>query len=117
VKNNLGLPLDTSVWSKQARRVSLCARGLARRIAPNLCYTLSPGLNYIDFDRALRRRKDLQTTVGENIRDLKKRDIISWIDPEDIWRRHQRRRGNHADALILLASLEICLKAHAEVTT
>jgi len=113
-KNNLGLPLEVSLWRKQARILSLGVRGLARRIAPSLCYCLSPGLNYIDFDRSIRRRRDLRAVIGENIRDLKKRGIIDWLDVEDIERRHQRGRGNHADALMLLTSLEINLKAQEE---
>jgi hypothetical protein len=115
-KANLGLPLDASAWRRQARILKLAVRGLARRIAPGLCYSISPGLNYIDVNRDLRRRKDLQATVGGSIRDLKKRGVVDWIDPEDVWQKHQRGQGNHADALILLASLEVLLKARVEVT-
>lgn len=72
---------------------------------------MSPGINYIDFDRGLRERKDLKQVVYENIKDLKKRGILDWIDMDSIWQRHQRKQGNHADALTLLTSLEINLKA------
>jgi hypothetical protein len=114
VKTNLGLPLDAPWWRRQARLARLGIRGLARRIAPSLCYNLSPGLNYIDFDQAIRRRKDLRIVVDESIHDLRKRGVITWIDLEDIWQRHQRGHKNHGDALILLASLEINLKAQEE---
>jgi hypothetical protein len=116
VKNNLGLPLEASFWSRKMRKLSLSARALARRLAPNIGYSLSPGLNYIDFSRALRRPTDFAATVSENLRDLKKRGIVDWIDPDDLWRRHRQCRGNYADALTLLASLEIQLKARDEVT-
>jgi len=116
-KNNLGLPLKAPRWKKQARILNLAVRGLARRIAPSLCYSVSPGLNYIDFDRAIRRRKDLRAVVCENVQDLKKRGIIDWIDVEDILGRHRHGHGNHADALMLLASLEIHLKAQEEAAT
>jgi hypothetical protein len=69
-----------------------------------------PGINYIDFDRGLRERNDLKSVVYENIQDLKKRQIINWIDIDKIWLNHQRSIGNYADALTSLASLEINLK-------
>jgi len=49
--------------------------------------------------------------VYESIQDLKKRRIVDWINIDAIWNRHQNRQANHADALTLLASLEINLKA------
>lgn len=66
--------------------------------------------NYIDFDRGLRERADLKAVVYENIKALKKRQIVDWIDVDAIWHSHQRMEGNYADALTLLASLEINLK-------
>ncbi len=113
-KNNLGLPLDAAPWRKAARVLGLGARGLARRIAPRLLYSISPGLNYIDFDRDMRRRSDLRATVGENLQDLRRRGLIDWLDVESLWQRHECGQGNHADALMLLASLEIHLKAQEE---
>lgn len=114
-KNNLGLPLDAPPWRKGARVLGLGVRGLARRIAPGLLYSISPGLNYIDFDREIRRRPDLRATIGESLQDLRRRGLVDWIDLESLWQRHQRGQGNHADALMLLASLEIHLKAQGEV--
>lgn len=110
-KNNLGLPLEAPLWRKSDRILVLGIRGLARRLAPNFCYSLSPGLNYADFDRSLRRRQDLRMVIRENLRDLQKRGIIDWLDVEDIERRHQHGYGNYADALLLLTSLEVNLKA------
>lgn len=49
--------------------------------------------------------------VYKNIQDLKKRRIVGWINIDGIWKRHQSRNANHADALTLLTSLEIYLKA------
>lgn len=37
--------------------------------------------------------------------------VVAWIDTDAIWDRHQNRRGKHADALTLLASLEINVKS------
>lgn len=111
VKNNLGLPLTAPRWRRSLRRQRLRLRAGAKRFAPWIDSGISPGTNYIDFDRGLRERADLKAVVYESIQDLKKRRIVDWIDIDAIWDRHQKRRGNHADALILLASLEINLKA------
>jgi hypothetical protein len=116
VKNNLGLPLDAAPWRKAARILGLGARGLARRITPSVLYSISPGLNYVDFDRDIRRRPDLRATIHECLQDLRGRGLVDWIDLESLWQRHQRRQGNHADALMLLASLEIHLKAQGETS-
>jgi len=111
VKNNHGLPLGAPRWRRQIRRVRLYSRAAVSRLFPTLAYQVNPGVNYIDFDRGLRERADLKAVVYENIQDLKRRGIVDWIDIDSIWARHQARRANHADALTLLASLEINLKA------
>jgi hypothetical protein len=115
-KNNLGLPLDAAPWRKGTRLLGLGVRGLARRIAPSLFYSISPGRNYIDFDRDIRRRQDLRATIRESLQDLRRRGLVDWIDLESIWQRHQRGQGNHADALTLLDSLEINLKTQDEAS-
>ena len=117
VKNNKGLPLTAPKWRRKARVADLYSRLFARRIFPNLCYFVHPGLNYIDFDRGLCKRNDLKEVVYENIQDLKKRGIVDWIDIDSIWSRHQQQKAKHADALTLLASLEINLKAEEATRT
>ena len=66
--------------------------------------------NYIDFDAGLREREDLRSLIKENLYDLNKRGIVDWLNIDRIWHRHQHKKANHADALIMLASLEINLK-------
>ena len=109
-KNTYGLPLTASRWRQCLHRESLRARAIAKRSILWAKRSISPGSNYIDFDRGLRERWDLKAVVYENIQDLRKRRIIDWIDVDAIWNRHQRGQGNHADGLTLLASLEINLK-------
>ena len=109
-KANLGLSLNAPHWCKQLRRVSLRASSLAKRFLPNGPRRVRRGLNYIDFDEALRKREDLEALVYQNLQDLKHRGVVDWIDIDRIWDHHQRKLGNHADALTLLASLEINLK-------
>ncbi len=110
-KNNFGLSLNTPRWRQGLRRNKLRVWVVAKRFFPWVDCRVLPSLNYIDFDRGLRERADLKAVVSESIQDLKKRQIADWIDTDAIWDRHQGRRGNHADALTLLASLEINLKA------
>ncbi|MDI6448179.1 hypothetical protein [Anaerobaca lacustris] len=111
MKNHFGLPLAAPRWRRTLRRQQLRMRGAAKRFFPWIDWGISPGTNYIDFDCGLRERADLKAVVHDSIQDLKKRRIVEWIDIDAIWDRHQKRRGNHADALTLLASIEINLKA------
>lgn len=109
-KTNAGLPLDASVWRKVFQIGKLRTLAAARRFLPQFNWPVSPGINYIDFDKGIRERPDLKQVVYENIQDLKRRGIVDWIDIDGIWQRHQRKEANHADALTILASLEIFLK-------
>lgn len=110
-KGNIGLPRGAPAWRRLVPAGRLRIHAAMKRYAPRLYLGVSPSTNYIDFDRGLRTRSDLKRTVHENLEDLKRRDIVTWLDIDEIWQRHQRRRRNHADALLLLASLEICFKA------
>lgn len=111
-KTNFGLPLSASRLKSQFFRLLVHVRySVAHRFFRNSSWSVHPATNYIDFDESLRARKDLKTVVYENLQDLKKRDIVGWIDIDKIWTRHQQRAGDYSDALTLLASLEINLKA------
>ena len=105
---NYGVPLGANkikVFFKKASIASMRAVNKFKYIFPER------RLNYINFEEAIRNREDLRTIVYENIMDLKKRKIVDWIDIDAIWRRHTGRRVDHADALLVLASLEIHIKA------
>ena len=68
-------------------------------------------INYIDFKEAIRNREDFRTIIYENIMDLNNRKIVDWINIEDIWKEHINYKIDHSKALMILASLEIHLKA------
>lgn len=110
VKSNNGLPLEASNLRQFTRKAKLKLQSSCRKYLPRIYSGVSPGINYIDFDWALRNRKDVKDLVFENIQDLKKRRIVDWIDIDSIWQRHQQLLGNYADALTVLVSLEIYLK-------
>ncbi|RLB71826.1 MAG: hypothetical protein DRH03_05405 [Deltaproteobacteria bacterium] len=109
-KTNFGLPLQVPGWRLKTRKAALRLRAMARRFLPDQPENISPMINYIDFNAALRRREDLKRVVYENIMDLKHRRIVDWVDIDNLWHQHQKGQGNYADALTLLASLEILLK-------
>lgn len=107
-KTNHGLPLT-------ANKTRIMIQRLRQRIGQGLSQVLrltpNPYVNYIDFNKGIRCRSDLQKIVYRNIMDLKDRRIVEWIDIPQIWHRHMKKIADHADVLISLASLEIHLKA------
>ena len=109
-KTNNGLPLQAPRWRQAIQTNKLRVRHRVRRYWPWINLGVPPQTNYIDFDDGLRHRADLQQLVYENIQSLKKRGVVDWLDLEAIWQRHQKRQANYADALRLLASLEIYLQ-------
>lgn len=109
-KTNDGLPLDAPVWKVQAHNISVRVLSGIRRLVPGILRGVYPKINYIDFDSSIRGHHDINELVYRNLQDLKRRRIVDWIDIDSIWQRHIRGRGNYADALTLLASLEINLK-------
>lgn len=71
----------------------------------------NPMINYIDFHQAIFNREDFRSLLFENFRDLQSRKIIDWVDFEAIWKSRRFLGKKHLDAILLLASLEIHLKA------
>ena len=110
-KTNNGLPLIASRWREAVEINKLRVRNRISRYLPWVDLGVPLQINYIDFDHGLRYRADLRQVVYESIQALQKRGIIDWLNIEAIWQRHQRKQANHADALTLLASLEIHLQA------
>ena len=103
-KGNFGLPLGASknaIFMKRVQDKIFRTVGLSKGV----------GINYLDFNDKIRTKKDLRDVISMNVLDLKKRDIIDWIDIENILNNHLSNKGNHSDALIVLASFEIHLKS------
>lgn len=67
-------------------------------------------INYIDFDYAIRNREDLKHLVLKSINDLKKRNILDWLDLDGLWSAQQKTKSRNGKALMLLTALEISLK-------
>lgn len=111
-KNTEGLSLGASDARVLARKLRRKAR---RRLPAVLRRGPDRMLNYLDFERALRERGDLRTLVQESLSALNARRLLEPIDPLAIWQRHLRGEADHADALIVLTSLEIHLEAGLEL--
>ena len=43
---------------------------------------------YIDLNEKIRTKKDLREIISTNVMDLKSRDIIDWLDIEEILNNH-----------------------------
>ena len=68
-------------------------------------------MKYLDFENYIRNEKSFQQLIYGSIMDLKKRNIVPWININKLWYAHINNKRNFADALLVLASLEIHLKA------
>jgi hypothetical protein len=110
-KTNFGLPIDANNAYVFAKRAQAKVKRIINNVYPIF---INNGINYIDFDDGIRERPDLNKIVYENIMDLQKRNMVDWINIEKIWDDHINKRGNFADALIVLTSLEIHLKNKKE---
>jgi hypothetical protein len=67
--------------------------------------------NYIDFADAFRRRPEYTALVRGSIGDLKKRDIVTWIDLDAVVRDHMSGQRNNSIVLVVLTAMEASLKA------
>jgi hypothetical protein len=112
-KNQDGLPLTAAPWRvRLARDRQRLARRL-RRLLPGLSFGPAPGANYLDFERDLRRATAVRQIVERCLERLVRRGLVDWLDPLELWQRHQRRRANLGDALVQLALLDLNLEAAA----
>lgn len=68
-------------------------------------------INYINFNYAIRNRQDYNVLVRNNIRDLKERSLVNWLDLDQIVQDHLSEKSDYGLPLILLSALEISLKS------
>jgi len=107
VKSNEGLPISSGKFRKFFKKLHNVVRF---KLTGNNLNT-----NYLDFNHHIRNDPDFHNLIHNCIMDLKKRNIVEWIDINKIWRRHTEYGANHANALLNLASLEIHFKAGLEL--
>ena len=107
-KSNYGLSLDASPLSVYMKKKQYGLKTKMRTIFP---WLINPFINYIDFDYEIRENTSLNKVIYNSVMDLKTRKIIDWINFDKIWSDHINKKNNYADALMVLSSLEIHLKA------
>lgn len=107
-KSNFGLPLDASAFRIYIKKKQYGLMNKMRTIFP---WLINPFINYLDFEYEIRENSSLNKVVYNSIMELKARKIIDWIDFDKIWNDHINKKKNYADALLILSSLEIHLKA------
>jgi hypothetical protein len=111
-KNRIGHRFDTPEPVLRATFWLNRVRKLAHQFVPSVNW---PNSQYNDFNEAIRTSADVRGLVRDGLDGLKRRGICDWVDFDGLWSRHQRRLRNHADALIVLASLELLLCAREEL--
>ncbi|MFD1385940.1 asparagine synthase-related protein [Oceanobacillus oncorhynchi subsp. oncorhynchi] len=102
-KNNAGLPLNASKANLLRKKIS---NKLKRTMNFNNLH-----VNYLDFNKKIREKKDLNKIVKDNIYDLQNRDIINGVNVIELFDNHINHKGNYGEDLLLLTSLEIHMKA------
>jgi len=107
-KNSLGFGLGVRPEILGVMRYVNKMRKLIHQFIPAVSY---PHVLYNDFNEGIRRSPDLRNIVLANIAALKRRKIVDFVDFDGLVKRHMSRLRNHGDALIVLASLELVLRA------
>ncbi|MBD3196116.1 MAG: hypothetical protein GF317_13745 [Candidatus Lokiarchaeota archaeon] len=110
-KNTLGLKLDTPQSLIFLKKIE---RKLKQKFNKYFNLLLNEYINYLDFNKEIRENNKLRDLIRANIEDLKIRNLIDWLDPTRIYQNHMNNYGNFADALLVLASLEIHMKAASD---
>jgi hypothetical protein len=103
VKDNYGLALFPSAGQ-------LVRRKIAAKWKWNAGYRINKKLNYMDFNYQIRNNDSLKLLISKSISDLENRHIIDWFSPSKLFKEHISNRGNYADAIVTLSSLEFHLK-------
>ena len=107
-KTTIGLPVNTppALTRLKTRFINI------RKHIPGLHLLIKdPFCNYFNFEKRIRRDPQFQRLIRTSLDDLKRRQLIDWIDIDRLWTQHMNRGVDHSQALLTLASLEIHLKA------
>lgn len=86
-------------------------RNRIHRRIPSLPIRSQSADNYIDFQRAFRKRDDYISVMEHAIALLKLHEATPWLDLEGIWKEHYCARRDHSQALQVLLGLAVNLEA------
>jgi hypothetical protein len=109
-RNNYGLSLKASeveILLKKIQSKLLYYTG-------NRKYVQLLNTNYFNINEFIRTNPALRTIIPETIGQLKRRNILPWLDLDQITNDHMAGKADYGDALQVLASLELILRAKGE---
>lgn len=106
-KNHNGLSLNPSMFDRFSNKVNTA---ILKRTGGGDKLKIR-NRNYYNFNKRLRRDKKFQEVVINNLSDLRQRDIVPWVDIENILKMHMNESKNSGPELQVLASLELIIKA------
>ena len=109
-ESNFGLPMNASKSKVLLRKSILKGKNKIRKTFPSIPLSPPPTVNYLDWNWAFRKKKDLIYLAEEQLKDLIQRNVVDWIDIADIWSTHKKGIQNHSDIIMILISLELYLK-------
>ena len=105
---------DSSLWEslKHKRRRSLVMRYIRKSFnALGIRMIADKSVKYIDWNHSLLHQDDFTDVVFSNLQDLQARKIIEWLDLDELWRLNRNFHKRIASELMVLAALELHLKA------
>lgn len=103
-KTNYGLSLNASNGAVVTKKI-------IDKFLRTTGFSSGVNVNYLDFRKQIIKKPDLKKIIINNISDLSRRGIIDWIDFEALISDHFLKKTDRSGALIILASLEIHIKA------
>ena len=109
-KGAKGLRLGAPNWQVKGKSLITRSKLGLSKVIPVPGWGLNPSINYINWGEGIRSRPDIKKIVYENVYDLKARNIVDWIDIDNIWKAHQESKENYSAALTIMTSLEMHLK-------
>lgn len=109
VKNNEGLPLNAKSTIQKMYKVKNRTKKVLNNYFPKSFN--NPFTNYVNFNHEIKHNPSLNKLVLTLFSDLKKRQIVEWINFENILNNHFNNKKDYSMAILILCSLEIHLKS------
>lgn len=72
--------------------------------------------NYLDLQKAFRRREDYRGVAFKAFRILKNRESVPWINLDMIWSEHDRGKKDNSKIIHILIGLAVNLEVHGSPT-
>jgi len=103
-KYSLGMPAKSGIRYNYKRYKN----GVIRRIqkkAPWLGIRSTAHLNYLDYDTMFRKRNDYKETLNVALDFLKQTDITPWLNLDQLWTDHMKKKKDYGNVFCVLIGL------------